>query len=66
MYVWCLCNVDMKDKFKQLALGQGQGEIADNLIKEGITHGHWVFLANCHLMLSWMNKLEKHVEELPV
>ena len=54
----------MGDKFKQLALGQGQGPTADRMIMEGMRDGHWVFLANCHLMLSWMNTLEKHVEEL--
>ena len=27
------------------------------------TQGHWVFLANCHLSLSWMPQLDKIVEE---
>ena len=28
--------------------------------------GHWVFLANCHLSLSWMPNLDKLVEQLQV
>jgi len=28
--------------------------------------GHWVFLANCHLSLSWMCELDKLVEEFQV
>lgn len=28
--------------------------------------GHWVFLANCHLSLSWMPQLDKLVEQLQV
>eukprot|EP00698_Gefionella_okellyi_P021811 TRINITY_DN713_c0_g5_i1.p1 TRINITY_DN713_c0_g5~~TRINITY_DN713_c0_g5_i1.p1 ORF type:complete len:2528 (-),score=851.46 TRINITY_DN713_c0_g5_i1:18-6647(-) len=54
----------MSTRFKSLALGQGQGEIADRLIATALTEGHWVFLANCHLMISWMGRLEKHVEDL--
>ena len=28
-----------------------------------ILQGHWVFLANCHLSLSWMPQLDKLLEE---
>lgn len=27
-------------------------------------HGHWVFLANCHLMTSWLPTLDKMIEGL--
>lgn len=57
-------KVDMTENLKTLALGQGQAPIADRLLKDGTKEGHWVFLANCHLMLSWMNNLEKVVEKL--
>jgi len=28
--------------------------------------GNWVFLANCHLSLSWMPQLDKLIEQLQV
>ena len=59
-------NKNMGDKFKSLALGQGQAPTAMKLIEEGMAEGTWVFLANCHLMMSWMNQLEKIVENLSV
>eukprot|EP01035_Chromulina_nebulosa_P017107 gene17107-22621_t len=48
------------------ALGQGQAPIATELIEQGIKKGTWVYLANCHLMLSWMNSLEKLIQTLIV
>eukprot|EP00762_Andalucia_godoyi_P004499 ANDGO_05184.mRNA.1 Dynein-1-beta heavy chain len=48
-----------------LALGQGQDGPATRLIERGAAEGHWIFLANCHLMISWMTKLEKIIEDLP-
>jgi dynein heavy chain len=49
-------------KVENCALGQGQAPIAVRMIEDGIKHGNWVFLANCHLMLSWMPVLEKMIE----
>lgn len=34
------------------------------MVERGIKKGNWVFLANCHLMLSWMPTLEKLIETL--
>ena len=42
-----------------VALGQGQAPAAIRMIEDGSRNGSWVFLANCHLMLSWMPELEK-------
>ncbi|XP_025836128.1 dynein heavy chain 2, axonemal-like [Agrilus planipennis] len=55
---------DMTPYFFSLSLGQGQAPIATRLIQIGLKEGHWVFLANCHLSLSWMPKLDKIVETI--
>eukprot|EP00128_Syssomonas_multiformis_P018161 Colp12_sorted_trinity150504_noHs@17584 len=56
----------MADKFFHLSLGQGQAPIATRLLQEGIKEGNWVFLANCHLSISWMPELDKMIERLQV
>ncbi|XP_073510575.1 dynein axonemal heavy chain 2 isoform X2 [Phyllobates terribilis] len=56
----------MSQHFQALSLGQGQAPIATRMIKEGVKDGNWVFLANCHLSLSWMPQLDKLVEQLQV
>eukprot|EP00074_Homo_sapiens_P109813 XP_024306374.1 dynein heavy chain 2, axonemal isoform X3 [Homo sapiens] len=59
-------HMGMAQRFHALSLGQGQAPIAARLLREGVTQGHWVFLANCHLSLSWMPNLDKLVEQLQV
>lgn len=59
-------NSGMSNRFHALSLGQGQAPIATRMIKEGVKDGNWVFLANCHLSLSWMPQLDKLVEQLQV
>lgn len=56
------CN--MSSRYTSLSLGQGQAVAATKRIKEGAKVGNWVFLANCHLSLSWMPQLDKIVEQL--
>lgn len=51
----------MESRFMPLALGQGQDGPASTAILDGMANGHWVFLQNAHLMLSWMSELERHV-----
>jgi dynein heavy chain len=52
-------------ELNSLALGQGQDVPATRLIERAAQEGQWVFLANCHLMISWMPRLEKIIEDLP-
>lgn len=54
----------MLSKFHMVALGQGQAPVATRLIEDGIREGSWVFLANCHLMTSWLPQLDKLIEAL--
>ncbi|OHS94615.1 Dynein heavy chain family protein [Tritrichomonas foetus] len=56
------CN--KQDEFHDLALGQGQADAAKQLIMDGSQKGWWVYLGNCHLMLSWMDQFEGIIEEI--
>ncbi|KAG2383359.1 hypothetical protein C9374_004696 [Naegleria lovaniensis] len=49
---------------KSLSLGQGQEDFATEMINQGTIQGNWVVLQNCHVLLSWMPKLEKIIDEL--
>ncbi|RKO93650.1 dynein heavy chain and region D6 of dynein motor-domain-containing protein [Blyttiomyces helicus] len=55
----------MGSRFNYLSLGQGQAPKATRMIQDGIKDGNWVFLANCHLSISWMPSLDKIIENIP-
>ncbi|KAJ3321819.1 Dynein heavy chain 6, axonemal [Boothiomyces sp. JEL0866] len=56
-------KMNMQDKLQMISLGQGQGPIAEELVRKATVSGDWVFLQNCHLAASWMNRLEAIVKE---
>ena len=51
-------------KLDACSLGQGQGPLAERMMKDGQDRGSWVLLQNCHLSVSWMPTLERLVEAL--
>ena len=53
----------MAGRLKSISLGQGQDTKAVALLKIAKDEGTWVLLHNCHLMSSWMPKLEGIVDQ---
>ena len=60
-----LADIKGQTNFKSIALGQGQAPMATRYIEEALVNGGWVFLANCHLMTSWLPTLDKIIENFP-
>lgn len=56
-------TVNMIDRLHMISLGQGQGPIAEELMRKAAQNGDWVFLQNCHLAASWMSRLDFLVKE---
>ncbi|XP_057699654.1 dynein axonemal heavy chain 6 isoform X1 [Corythoichthys intestinalis] len=50
------------DRVESISLGQGQGPIAEKMIKSALENGGWVFLQNCHLAVSWMLPMEEIIK----
>jgi dynein heavy chain len=51
-------------KLKYMALGQGMGPKAAELIEAAAVRGLWVMLQNCHVLPRWLRTLEKLLERL--
>lgn len=73
VYLYSLIAALVKNTIKQhfavvqfrvqsISLGQGQGPIAERMIKDAMKSGNWVFLQNCHLAVSWMLAMEELIK----
>ncbi|KAG8523219.1 Cytoplasmic dynein 2 heavy chain 1, partial [Galemys pyrenaicus] len=50
--------------YHQVAMGQGQADIAIQMLKECARNGDWLCLKNLHLVVSWLPVLEKELNTL--
>ncbi|XP_038615472.1 dynein heavy chain 6, axonemal [Tachyglossus aculeatus] len=50
------------ERVQSISLGQGQGPIAEKMIRDALRTGNWVFLQNCHLAVSWMVSMEELIK----
>lgn len=51
-------------KYHEIAMGQGQGDIALQMIRDCSKTGGWVCLQNIHLVIGWVQELEKELAGL--
>ena len=52
--------------YEELAMGGGQQEIAQNLLRNAAANGTWLCLKNLHLVVAWLPTLEKEVCNIPI
>jgi len=52
--------------YNMVSMGQGQDVIADRFMEAAHREGHWVILCNIHLMISWLGKLEKILDDFAI
>ncbi|XP_076467409.1 LOW QUALITY PROTEIN: cytoplasmic dynein 2 heavy chain 1-like [Babylonia areolata] len=52
------------DRFHQVAMGQGQAEVAMQLLHQCSSSGEWLCLKNLHLVTAWLPTLEKVLNTL--
>ena len=52
------------DHFHQVAMGQGQSEVALGLLRDCAQNGDWLCLKNLHLVTGWLPTLEKELNSL--
>ncbi|XP_075248310.1 cytoplasmic dynein 2 heavy chain 1-like [Convolutriloba macropyga] len=53
-----------KNQFYEIAMGQGQSEIAMNKLRHCASNGEWLCLKNVHLVTAWLPTLEKELNSL--
>ena len=52
------------DHYHQVAMGQGQADIAIQLLRDCSIKGEWMCLKNLHLVTTWLLTLEKELNAL--
>lgn len=50
--------------YHNIALGQGQENVAMQTLRISVEKGHWVILNNVHLMPTWMLELDKWLDQI--
>jgi len=53
-----------ENHFHQVAMGQGQAEIAIQSLRSCASKGEWLCLKNLHLVTSWLPSLEKELNSI--
>ena len=51
-------------RLDEVAMGQGQAEVAISKLHEASEQGYWLCLKNLHLMTFWIPNLEKELQML--
>ncbi|XP_069942834.1 cytoplasmic dynein 2 heavy chain 1 isoform X1 [Cherax quadricarinatus] len=57
-------NTVGNNSYNEVAMGQGQSEIAIKLLHDCASAGHWLCLKNLHLVTAWLPTLEKELNSL--
>ena len=52
------------ERFHHVAMGQGQSDIAIQLLRDSALNGDWLCLKNLHLVTAWLPTLEKELNAL--
>jgi dynein heavy chain 2 len=50
--------------YEELAMGGGQQEVAQHLLRSAATNGTWLCLKNLHLVIAWLPTLEKELSAI--
>ncbi|XP_069747277.1 cytoplasmic dynein 2 heavy chain 1 isoform X4 [Narcine bancroftii] len=58
------CETIGRENFHEVAMGQGQADIAIQTLKECARNGEWLCLKNLHLVTVWLPVLEKELNRL--
>ncbi|XP_047204788.1 dynein axonemal heavy chain 1 isoform X4 [Girardinichthys multiradiatus] len=60
----CADVMQFSKKVIDISLGQGQGPLAEAVMRTAIESGHWVIFQNCHMAPGWLPTLERLIESI--